>query len=174
MIKKFVIIALISFWSSVACAKGGINIFAYFRDAPQTPVYTPAGQAVKLENFKGDFILVMFWSRYCAPCIKELDEINTFVQKTRDNGIKVMLVSKDDEWTSVQEQRSLLHKYGATDIDFYTDKQGKLAGDFGIFSSPHTVLINKKGEEIGRISGTADWEDDDVIEYIYKIRARHG
>ena len=84
------------------------------------------------------------------------------------------MVSKEDEWSSAAEQRELLNKYEAPDVDFYTDRDGKLAGDFGIFSSPHTVLINKSGEEIGRISGSADWEDDDVIEYIYKIKAQHG
>ena len=174
MIKKILITGLLLMWSGLAAAKSGLNIFAYPREAPQTPVYTPGGQALRLTDFKGDFLLVMFWSRHCAPCIRELDEINTFVKKTRDNGIKVMLVSKDDEWSSAAEQRELLNKYEAPDVDFYTDKEGKLAGDFGIFSSPHTVLINKSGEEIGRISGSADWGDDDVIEYIYKIKAQHG
>ena len=49
-----------------------------------------------------------------------------------------------------------------------------LAEDLGIFTSPNTVLINRKGEEIGRIRGSIDWDDDDVIEYIYKIKAQHG
>lgn len=174
MIKKILILGLALLWCGLASAKSGLNIFAYPREAPQTPVYTPGGQPLKLSDFKGDFLLVMFWSRYCAPCIKELDEINDFVKKTRDNGIKVLLVSKDDEWNSTAEQRNLLAKYGAPEVDFYTDKNGKLAGDFGIFSSPHTVLISKSGQEIGRIKGSADWSDEDVIEYIYKIKAQHG
>ena len=173
MIKRILFLCLMLFWSSLAAARGGLNIFAYPREAPQTPIYTPAGQAVRLADFKGDFLLVMFWSRYCAPCIKELDDINNFVVKTRDNGIKVLLVSKDDEWTSVTEQKELLQKYKAPDVDFYTDKDGKLSGDFGIFSSPHTVLVNTKSEEIGRIRGSADWGDEDVVEYIYKIKAQH-
>lgn len=174
MIKKILILGLLLLWSGFAAAKSGLNIFAYPREAPQTPIYTAEGKAIKLGELKGQFLLVMFWSRYCAPCIKELDEINTFVNKTKDTGIEVLLVSKDDEWTIPEEQEELLKKYKATDIKYYTDKNGKLAGDFGIFSSPHTVLINKSGEEIGRISGTVDWEDDDVIEYIYKLKAEHG
>ena len=34
-------------------------------------------------------------------------------------------------------------------------------------------LINK-GKEIGRIRGAADWDDEDVIEYIYKIKAQQN
>lgn len=174
MIKKILIIGMMLLWSELAIAKSGLNIFAYPREAPQTPIYTPEGKAIKLGELKGKFLLVMFWSRHCAPCIRELDEINTFVNKTKDNGIEVLLVSKEDEWSLPTEQRELLKKYEAPDVRYYTDKEGKLAGDFGIFSSPHTVLVNQIGEEIGRISGTVDWEDDDVIEYVYKIKAEHG
>ena len=174
MIKKILMLGLLLLWSGTAAAKSGLNIFAYPREAPQTPIYTADGKSIKLGDFKGKFLLVMFWSRYCAPCIRELDEINTFVNKTKDNGIEVLLVSQDDEWTMPGEQDALLKKYEAPDVVYYTDKEGKLAGDFGIFSSQHTVLVNQKGEEIGRISGSVDWEDDDVIEYIYKIKAQQG
>ena len=46
--------------------------------------------------------------------------------------------------------------------------------DFGVFSYPHTVMVDQSGEEIGRISGSVDWDDDDVIEYIYKLKAKYG
>ncbi|MBE6451880.1 MAG: TlpA family protein disulfide reductase [Alphaproteobacteria bacterium] len=174
MIKKILFIFMFVIMSSFASAKGGINIFAYSRQAPTSVIYSSRGIPVHLSDFGGNFVLVMFWSRHCAPCIKELDEINTFVNKTANNGVKVLLVSNSDEWSGVGEQRQLLQKFGATDVDFYTDKDGKLAGDFGIFSYPHTVLINRSGEEIGRISGTADWDDDDIVEYIYKLKAQHG
>lgn len=174
MIKKILLIVLFCVCANLVMAKSGINIFAYSRPAPQSPIYSPEGISLRLNDLRGDFVLVMFWSRYCAPCIKELDEINTFVNKTQNNGIKVLLVSNSEEWTGVWEQRQLLQKYGATDVKYYIDKKGTLAGDFGVFSYPHTVLINKSGEEIGRISGTVDWDDDDVVEYIYKLKAQQG
>ena len=174
MIKKILFTFMFLIDSDVALAKGGINIFAYSRPAPQTKIYGANEIPVQLTSFNGNFVLVMFWSRHCAPCIKELDEINTFVNKTKNNGVKVLLVSNSEEWKGLAEQRQFLQKYGATGVDFYIDKGGKLAGDFGVFSYPHTVLVNQYGEEIGRISGTADWEEDDVVDYIYKLKAQQG
>ncbi len=78
------------------------------------------------------------------------------------------------EWKSLEEQQRFLRKYGAPDLDFYVDKKGDLSADLGIFTSPNTVLINRHGQEIGRIRGSAEWDDDDVIEYIYKIKAQHN
>ena len=124
-------------------AKKGVNIFAYSRLAPETAFYNKYGQRTTISDFKGDFVLLNFWSRHCVPCIKELDDLNNFVLKTKDTGIRVLIISKDDEWVSAREQKDLLEKYRAPDLDFYIDKGGKLACDFGIFAYPHTVLINK-------------------------------
>ena len=174
MLKKVLLIVFCLFFSLNEEAKKGTNIFAYSRPVPETGVYNRYGQKTALTDYRGDFILAVFWSRYCVPCIKELDNLNNFVNQTKDNGVRVMIISKDDEWISSHEQSELLAKYGASDLDFYIDKGGKLAGDFGIFASPHTVLINRKGEEFGRISGSLDWDDDDVIEEIYKLKAQYG
>lgn len=118
--------------------------------------------------------MAVFWSRNCVPCVKELDSLNNMSQKVKDNGLQVVLVSPSREWGSIEEQRRFLDKYGAKDMDFYVDENGNLASELGIFTSPHTVLVNRKGEEIGRIRGAAEWDDDDVIEYLYKIKAQHG
>ena len=49
-----------------------------------------------------------------------------------------------------------MKKYRAGDLEAYTDVNGQLASDFGIFTSPNTVLINKDGKEIGRLRGSAE------------------
>lgn len=174
MIKKIVFFLFCMCLSFNVEAKKGINIFAYSRAVPQTPIYNQYGQKSTLADYKGQVVLANFWSRYCVPCIKELDNLNEFAKRTKDDGIKVVIISPAEEWVSDNEQKELLIKYGAPDLDYYVDKNGKLAGDFGIFASPHTVLINKSAEEFGRISGSVEWDDDDVIEYIYKLKAEYG
>lgn len=147
------------------------NIFAYPRQAPETEFYNRHGQKMRFSDFNGDFLLVVFWSKTCIPCLKELDDLSSFVKETKYDGIKVLLISPQNEWTSIQEQKDILKKYGGEDLDFYTDKKSNLANAFGIFTSPHTVLINKDSLEIGRIRGAVDWDDEDVINYIYQIKA---
>lgn len=155
-------------------AKDAVNIFEFPRDMPEREIIGETGNKVKMSDFKGDFVLLVLWSRHCMPCVKELDNLNEFVKKTRDNGIRVVMLSPAEEWATAKEQRAFLEKFQAPDLEFYTDKDGKMAEDLGVFTSPHTVLINKKAQEIGRIRGSAKWESDEVIEYIYKLKAQHG
>lgn len=156
-----------------ASAKG-VNLFAYSRKAPETPVYTPYGKARRLQDFAGNFLIIVFWSKTCIPCIRELDNLNTFVNRTADSGIKAILVSPEKDWLTPEEQKNFLARYGADNVEFYVDRNAALAKDFGIFTSPHTVLIDQQSMEIGRINGAVEWDDDNVIEEIYRLKAIHS
>ena len=148
MIKKYLNIALAVF---VLGGWGGlfkpdpVNIYAEPRALPQREMFRFAenGEAYKLNDFKDQFVIANFWSRYCSPCLRELDNLNNFSKKVADNGIKVVIISPAGEWHSLEEQQKFLQKYGAPDLDFYVDKKGDLSADLGIFTSPNTVLINR-------------------------------
>jgi len=150
-----------------------VNIFAASRDVPKTEITDEDGKKHHLSDFKGEFVVAVFWSRNCGPCIKELADLNTFYKAGLNEGIHLLLISPESEWKSAIEQKQFLKKYGADDIRFYTDKKGQLAADFGIFSSPHTVLINQNAQEIGRIRGRAKWADERVLAYIKKLKNKN-
>ena len=167
---KKILIALLILASTAGFSlarEDGVNIY----DTPREP---PSGRKVNLADFKGDFLIAVFWSRYCAPCLRELDNLNRYQKIVRNDGIRVILISPDTEWNTVDEMKKMLKKYRAGDLEAYTDVNGQLASDFGIFTSPNTVLINKDGKEIGRLRGSAEWDSDEVVEYLYKIKAEHN
>ena len=171
MLKRIILIILLVIFTTPAFAKKGINIFTYPRDVPNVKIFDQHGKSHHLKDFADNFLIVVFWSKTCVPCIREIDEINEFVNKTKGTGIKLITVSPEKEWISAEEQKAFLKKYGGNDIEFYSDKKSSLANSFGIFSSPHTVLISPNSMEIGRIRGAVDWADKDVIEYIYRLKS---
>ncbi len=177
MFKKivfFLVSAAIFPITAMAADSDYVNIYEEPRKFPARPFYSPTGQKLTMADFKGDFVVLVLWSRYCAPCVKELDELNEYASKVKNDGIRVILLSKASEWNGTGEQKRFLEKYDAPDLEYYSDEKGMVAEDLGIFTSPNTVLINRQGKEIGRIRGSINWDNDDVAEYIYKIKAQHG
>lgn len=172
MMKKLIMV-LIAVFAMMSSARASINIFAYSREAPTIKIYDSYGRAASLQDFGDNFIIAVFWSKTCIPCLREMEDLNSFAQKVKDNGVKVIIISAEKEWHSREEQVELLRKYGGQDLDFYVDRKSALANEFGIFTSPHAVLINEENMEIGRIRGAVDWDDSDVEEYIYKLKAQH-
>ena len=151
-------------------AAAEINIFEYPRQLPQSKITNPNQESFALSDFKGNFVLAHFWSRDCAPCIKELKSLNNFHNKVKNDNIRLILISPNTEWFDNNEQAIFLKRYGAPDVEFYTDKNNKLASDFGIFTTPHTVVINKKNLEIGRLRGSETWDKPEVIKYIKQLK----
>ncbi len=151
-----------------------VNIYDKPREVPSHQIEYQSGQKFKLSDFKGNFVLAHFWSRDCGPCIAELKTLNAFYNQTQNDNIKLLMISNNSEWKNTAEQRRFLNKYKAPDLDFYTDNSGQVAADLGIFTSPHTVLINTQGQEIGRIRGSADWSRPAVIKYIRDLKEKHG
>ena len=174
--KKFLMTVWILVLTAAAATarEDGVNIYDTPREPPATPIYTDTGKKVNLTDFKGDFLIAVFWSRYCGPCLRELDNLERYQQIVRNDGIRVILISPDTEWSTVEEMKKMLKKYRAGDLEAYTDVNGRLASDFGIFTSPNTVLINKDGKEIGRLRGSAEWDSAEVVEYLYKLKAEHN
>lgn len=163
------LLALLSAYPVCAAKESAVNIFAESRAVPTRKITHESGKEYSLSDFEGQFVIALFWSRNCGPCIKELKDLNAFYQKALYNNIRLILVSPSSEWRSTLEQRLFLKKYGAPNLEFYTDKKGNLAADFGIFSSPHAVLINEESQEIGRIRGSAKWSDKRMLKYIKSL-----
>ena len=148
----------------------GVNIYEKPRELPQSKIINQNGDKFRLLDFKGDFVLAHFWSRNCAPCIKELKSLNRFHNKVKNDGIRLIIIAPNDEWFDANEQRKFLKRYGAQDLEFYTEEDGKLSADFGIFTTPHTVVISSQGLEIGRLRGSETWDKTKVIDYIKSLK----
>ncbi|MBR1648747.1 MAG: TlpA family protein disulfide reductase [Alphaproteobacteria bacterium] len=174
LLKICTLCAFLLFGSSIY-AKERANIYAYSRDVPQKSIIGETGAKVKLDEFNGDFVMAVFWSRYCVPCIRELKGLSNFVKETKNEGIRVIMISPKNEWISgFSEQRQFLKRFEADNLEIYVDEKEALASALGIFSSPVTILISRDAQEIGRIRGSVVWDNSDFINYIRKIKADKG
>ena len=175
--KKYIpllIVALSILYQPLYAKEKNVNIYQSSREAPDTEFYDINGHKLTLDDFKGKFILLLFWSRDCMPCVRELKSIKGFYDLTHGSNVEMVVISDAKEWKNADELKNFLKKYKASGLPTYIDRKGKLGESFGVFTYPHTVLINAKGNEIGRIRGAADWDDEDVIEYIFKLKAQYN
>ena len=62
---------------------------------------------------------------------------------------------------------------GVKNLARYVTPSGNGALDtLGIFGIPATLLIDRKGEEIGRVTGPAEWDSPEMIEFLKTVIAR--
>jgi len=170
--KKFfsrVVLALL-FALQFGVAEAKINMFPEPRYIPPLNFYGDSGKAYKLTDFKEDLLMAMVWSKSCGPCLEDMRYLNSFAKKTADKGIKVILISPEKEWRTIDERRNFLRKIGAPNLVSYLDKKATFRDGMGIMVTPTVILVNKAGEEAGQITGAVRWDDEEVIEYMVKLK----
>jgi len=88
----------------------------------------------------GKVYLVNVWASWCSVCSAE----HPLWEKFRNSGVRFTLVGynyKDDP----RAARSWLQSHGNPYDLILADPDGKTAIDFGVYGTPETFLIDKKG-----------------------------
>jgi thiol-disulfide isomerase/thioredoxin len=115
------------------------------KPAPGLAVKDLGGQALRLDQFKGKYVLVDFWATWCAPCLAELPNLQAVYAKHHSQGFDVVGISLDETpepladfvrsrkipWRQVHNSTSgadLVEAFGVTNIPatFLVDPEGKI------------------------------------------------
>ncbi len=123
------------------------------------------GQAQRLSDYRGKWVLVNFWATWCPPCLEEVPALISLHEAHKDKDLVVIGVALDSTKESV---RKFVAKHGIT----YPVVLGnyKLAEQVGeIDALPTSYLYDPKGKAV--VAHTGIVTQASLEEY---IRARSG
>jgi thiol-disulfide isomerase/thioredoxin len=118
------------------------------------------GKEVSLSQMKGKVVLVNFWATWCEPCRVEIPWLIEMQQKYGAKGFTVLGIAMDDEGRSVvapfvQKERFEVAGGDKAQMNYPIVIGNDAAADKfgGLFGYPTSVLIDKDGKQIKRITG---------------------
>ena len=121
-------------------------------------------QDVDLTNKKGNIMILNFWATWCAPCRREMPSLEKLTHQYPE--IKVYAINM--EKPNKLKTQDFFKFLGVLSLDIYFDPELKLVKQFKMRGLPTSILINKNGEEFGRVVGEIDFIDKDFMELIKK------
>ena len=145
----------------VALATGPMHSLAVLPAPPATPqrAFTDAaGNSLTLHDLEGQVVVVNLWATWCAPCMEEMPTLGA-LQRRFAGRVRVIPISVDgaEERAKAQEELARLTQ-GA--LPFYIDESRGLLFDLEAAGMPTTIIYDKHGRELARLSGGADWSSD--------------
>ena len=99
------------------------------------------GKAMRLDEFRGRWVLLDFWSRGCAPCIKAVPELGAVSKEFQDR-LSVVSISLDRE--SSWKEASAKHGIFWNDWNDPKGESGSVR-TFGTNGIPTFVLVTPEG-----------------------------
>ena len=145
----------------LAAFSGFTSIHA--KPIPNLKFHDLAGQAQRLDSLRGSITVLSFWATWCTPCRAELPRLSSLNQQYASKGVRFLAISVDDpkDFPKIEpffhQQNIALNVWTGADIDTL-DRLG--LGNV----VPATLILDKDGEIIGRISGEA--READVTGYL--------
>ncbi len=108
------------------------------------------GKELHLSDYRGKWVLVNYWATWCAPCVKEIPELEAFHNKHKED--KAVVLGLNMESIKLDKLRRFLEDKEVT----YPIAQVDMAVNtpFGmVLGMPTSFLINPKGEVAAREVG---------------------
>ena len=107
------------------------------------------GQVARLEDLRGQPVLLHFWATWCPPCVEELPALLETARDTPD--VRVVAVSVGEEWDAIR--RFFDGEPPAEVLRGTVDD----ARRWGVSVLPVTYLLDAEGRTVARFGGARSW-----------------
>ena len=145
-------------------AKGPMAAFLVKPERPAVPDLNfkgAQGNGLKLSQWKGRVVLVNLWATWCAPCRKEMPTLADLQKQLGSKDFEVIAMSVDRK--GIEASSAYLKETGADALGLYVDETTKSLGDLQGLGLPLSILVDRKGREIGRLLGPAEWNSSEAM-----------
>lgn len=122
------------------------------------------GKPRSITEWRGRVVLLNLWATWCAPCRKEMPDLAKLQKTLGGDEFEVVALSVDRKGAPASAK--FLIEADATALKLYVDSTAKALGSLQAIGLPATYLIDRQGNEIGRLIGPADWSSPDALKLI--------
>jgi thiol-disulfide isomerase/thioredoxin len=165
---------LILAMSSVASAQQAPRNFV-LQEAPK-PIAAigfedEQGRAQNIGDFKGKVVLLNIWATWCGPCQEEMPALDHLQNALGGPDFEVVALSIDRK--GIDAIRKFYADVGVCNLAIYLDSAGRSIRELATVGVPTTLLLDREGRELGRVSGPVEWDSAETVDFLKSIISQH-
>ena len=118
-----------------------------------------AGHSVSLGDYRGKVVFLSFWTTWCPSCITEMPAMEKLHRKLAGKNFAMVAVNIKESAFQVKT----FFENNKLSFTALLDLTGEVSTEFGIRAIPTTFILDKKGNIIGRIAGSRNWDSKKAV-----------
>ncbi|MGH6885371.1 MAG: TlpA family protein disulfide reductase [Geminicoccales bacterium] len=122
------------------------------------------GRTLTLADFRGKVVLLNIWATWCVPCRREMPTLDRLQAELGGPDFEVVALSIDRK--GLPAVKEFYEELGLQELGIYVDPAGKASRELNALGIPTTLLIDGKGNELGRLAGPAEWDSPGMVEFL--------
>jgi thiol-disulfide isomerase/thioredoxin len=123
------------------------------KPVPELTFLDEGGEEVTLRDFEGDVVVLNLWATWCAPCRREMPSLDRLQAELGEDGLTVVALSLDRG--DVGKVREFFEELEIANLAIYRDPEAP--------GLPTTIVIDRTGQEVGRLLGPAEWDSEQAL-----------
>lgn len=109
--------------------------------APDFTLKSLQGPNLRLEEYRGQVVLINFWASWCGPCRQEMPILDRLHQRYEDTGFAVLGVNVEGE---VKPAKEIVDKTNVT-FPVLIDEGQVVSELYDLEAMPSTVVVDRDG-----------------------------
>ena len=157
-------------WLLVARAAGAAEVPVQMGEPKPLPALTfqtMGGEETTLDAFKGKVVVLNLWATWCAPCREEMPSLDRLQARFADQPVVVLALSVDR--AGPERVQAFLSEVGVQRLHVYRDPKATATRALKLPGLPATILVDRKGQETGRVLGIAAWDGPQAVEAVQRL-----
>ncbi len=110
-------------------------------EAPDFTLKSLEGTNLRLEEYRGQVVLINFWASWCGPCRQEMPVLDRLHHRYEDTGFAVLGINVEGDSGSAQE---IVDKTNVT-FPILLDDGQKVSELYSLEAMPSTVVVDRDG-----------------------------
>jgi thiol-disulfide isomerase/thioredoxin len=147
-----------------AQAPTGFAVHDSPKPLPEIQFENDQGEGMSLADFRGKVVLLNFWATWCAPCRREMPTLDRLQAELGGPDFQVVALSLDRKGLPIVQE--FYKELGLETLPIYVDESGKAQRALSVLGLPTTLLLDRDGNEIGRLLGPAEWDSSEMVSFI--------
>lgn len=125
----------------------------------------------QLSEYAGKVVVLNFWATWCGPCRKEMPALDALEAELGGDDFAVVTIA-----TGRNKMPAIEKFFTDTKIEnlpILLDPKSALAKDMDVSGLPATILLNRKGQEVARLMGEAEWDSESAKAILQEIATQN-
>lgn len=148
--------------------KAGVEELRVPVAAPDFNLKVMGDGTIGLKDLKGKVALLTFIQDWCPICKKDASSLDKLARATRNRDLAFLLLAvkwRDPELVKFKKEHNI-------SSPILIDKTGSVAKAYGISGYPETLIVNRKGEIVGKTFAKDEWNSTPVKNLLKHLLAK--
>jgi thiol-disulfide isomerase/thioredoxin len=134
------------------------------KNLPDLELINKKGNTIIFNDFSSKLTLINFWATWCAPCKKELPELDSLYQQIPRGQVNIVLINIEN--IKYDKIEKFFNKLKVKNLVSHFDNKLKLTKELKLRGIPITLIVNSDGKEMGRIIGDLNFTNPFFVSWI--------